>query len=85
MLAGLPSLEVADLSFNIYMEAALSLAPLLEENGLPKLRRLDLRHGPLPRLAAPEGPAPARGACAHRRAEASCESVCCYKGGLSDA
>lgn len=43
VLAGLPSLEVADLSFNIYMEAALSLAPLLEENGLPKLRRLDLR------------------------------------------
>lgn len=39
----LPALEVADLSFNIYMEAALSLEPLVEHDGLPSLRRLDLR------------------------------------------
>ncbi|KAL4428433.1 hypothetical protein ABPG75_002522 [Micractinium tetrahymenae] len=43
VLAELPALEVADLSFNIYMEAALSLRPLLESGGLARLRRLDLR------------------------------------------
>lgn len=43
VLGLLPSLEVADLSFNIYMEAAASLAPLLENDGLEMLSRLDLR------------------------------------------
>ena len=45
MLAQLPQLEVADLSFNIYMEAAASLAPLTADGGLAALRRLDLRCG----------------------------------------
>ena len=43
VLAELPALEVADLSFNIYMEAAASLQPLVGEGGLSRLRRLDLR------------------------------------------
>lgn len=45
VLAQLPQLEVADLSFNIYMEAAASLAPLTADGGLAALRRLDLRCG----------------------------------------
>ncbi|PRW44486.1 small GTP-binding isoform B [Chlorella sorokiniana] len=43
VLAQLPHLEVADLSFNIYMEAAASLAPLTADGGLAALRRLDVR------------------------------------------
>lgn len=43
VLAQLPNLETADLSFNIYMEAAASLAPLTADGGLVALRRLDLR------------------------------------------
>ena len=52
MLATLPNLEIIDLSFNIYMEAASSLLPLLgdddydDEPGFPELRRLDLRWAP---------------------------------------
>jgi len=45
VLAQLPHLEDADLSFNIYMEAAASLAPLTADGGLAALRRLDLRCG----------------------------------------
>jgi hypothetical protein len=52
VLAELPVLESVDLSFNIYMEAAASLAPLLEHGGLARLRRLDLRQGQLRALAA---------------------------------
>lgn len=43
VLAQLPALECADLSFNVYMEAAVSLQPLLADGGLAALRRLDLR------------------------------------------
>ncbi len=45
VLSKLPALEVADLSFNIYMEAAASLHSLLEDSGFSKLQRLDLRWG----------------------------------------
>ena len=52
VLCELVELQVADLSFNIYMEAASSLLHLLDSDtnaslmGLECLRRLDLRHGP---------------------------------------
>jgi hypothetical protein len=46
VLSGLPALEICDLSFNVYMEAASSLSGLLEGGGLSKLQRLDLRHAP---------------------------------------
>lgn len=42
MLAKLPSLEVADLSFCIYLEAATSMDAMAAE-GFKKLRCLDLR------------------------------------------
>ena len=50
VLRELPALEVADLSFNIYMEAASSLLHLMDSDthaagsGLDSIRRLDLRH-----------------------------------------
>lgn len=43
VLGTLGALRVADLSFNIYMEACVSLDPLFEGVGLSNLQRLDLR------------------------------------------